>query len=130
MNNLNLIRRAGIVIFAGAVSALALTSGCTTAATGAGPAFVEGNLVTTVPNGLDKTALAVNAVPGQLSLTKVSEDRQPITDILVARNSSDTRIEIRLETIGDGVTKVTIRVGAAGDQPLSLAILDRIKANL
>jgi hypothetical protein len=35
-----------------------------------------------------------------------------------------------LETAGDGVTKVTIWVGTFGDQTLSDAILDKIKANL
>jgi hypothetical protein len=45
-------------------------------------------------------------------------------------NASDTKIEIKLSKQADNTTKVEIRVATFGDEPMSRAILDCIKANL
>ena len=122
MNTTNLSRRFKLVILAGAVSALALASGCMTAAGGA--------YSSSLPANLEKTIKAANAAVTQSAYVKVNEDKQLTTDNIVARDSADKKIEIMLETAGDGVTKVTIRVGSFGDQDLSIAIFNKIKANL
>jgi hypothetical protein len=48
----------------------------------------------------------------------------------VARNAADKKIKIEVERTGERLTKVTIRIGVFGDESLSMAILDKIKANL
>jgi hypothetical protein len=122
MNTTNLNRLIRTVILAGAVSALALASGCMTA--------VGGAYSSSLPAGLEKTVKAANAAVTQSAYVKVNEDKQLTTDDIVTRDSSDKRIEILLEAAGDGVTKVSIRVGTFGDQDLSIAIFNKIKANL
>ncbi len=141
-----------LVFAVSALSALALTSGCIAAAVGggavymavaqrqmeAGPrpvatgevSYVEGSLVATFPAEIEPTARSVNATFPQLGYIKISEHADAQGDTLVARTGSDKRLEIKLESGGGELTKVTIRVGAFGDEGLSRTILERIKANL
>ena len=65
-----------------------------------------------------------------MSFIKVSEAKDGLKDKLVARDAGDKKIEINLENAGDKLTKVEIRFGVFGDQAISQAILDKIKANL
>ena len=37
---------------------------------------------------------------------------------------------VKLERVGDNLTKVSIRVDTFGDRPLSMTVLDKIKAKL
>lgn len=110
------------------------TSGCVAvvagAGTGAAVAYVRGDLDGTVNAGFEKAVRAANAAVDELKFAKVSEKKDGLLTILVARNTADKRIEIRVEQAGDAVSKVKIRVGIFGDEALSLAVLDKIKAKL
>jgi hypothetical protein len=122
-----------LALLAGVLSALALTSGCILAAVGAGAAavgYVEGSLTAPLTTGLDPAARAGNAAIQQLGFAKVSEKKEATSDVIVARTGTDKRIEVKVEFVTNEVTKVTIRVGTFGDEALSMAILDKIKANL
>jgi hypothetical protein len=48
--------------------------------------------------------------------------------ILVARTAGDKKVEIRVKQLSENATTVKIRVGVFGDESLSIAILDKIKA--
>ena len=49
---------------------------------------------------------------------------------LIARNAADKKIEMRVELVGENVSKLKIRVGVFGDEAQSLAILEKVKSNL
>jgi hypothetical protein len=136
MNFLNLVRSRGVTLAgAGLIAVVALVqSGCVAvvaAGAGAGTiAYLRGDLETTVSAGLDRAARAAGVALDQLKFARISQNQDALQAILVARNAADKRIEVRLERAGDNLTKVKIRVGVFGDETVSIAILDKIKASL
>jgi hypothetical protein len=113
--------------------ALTFTSGCIAVAAGAGAtavAWVKGELRTSVKGSFENSVAAANRAVQQLEFATVSESRDGLLAIIVARNAADKKIEIKIENAGGALSKVGIRVGVFGDEPVSLAILEKIKANL
>ena len=110
------------------------TSGCVAVAVGAGAgaavAYVRGQLETSLSEDYEATVEATNRAIQQLGFAKISEKKDALVAVIVARNATDKKIEIRLDNLARELTKVRIRVDVFGDEPLSLAILDKIKANL
>jgi hypothetical protein len=110
------------------------TAGCLAVAAGAGAgaavAYARGRLETTVPAGYEQTVTATSRAIEQLGFSKISERKDSLIDLITVRNAADKKIEIRLENLARELTRVRIQVGVFGDEPLSLAILDKIKANL
>ena len=120
-----------------ALLAIASGAGCVAVVVGAGAgaavaavAYVRGDLDATLNASFDKSIAAANKAVEQLQFVKVSQNRDALQAIIVARNAADKKIEFRIEKVGDGVTTLKIRVGVFGDEALSLAILDKVKANL
>lgn len=113
---------------------LSATAGCVAVAAGAGAgaavAYVRGQLETTVAADYESTVAATNRAIQQLQFAKVSERKDALTDIIIARNAADKKIEIRLDNAARELTKVRIRVGIFGNEPLSIMLLEKIKANL
>ncbi len=100
-------------------------------AAGAGAvAYVRGELSSNVPHGLDDTFAACQRAVRDLELIRIDDHKTSLDAQLVSRTALDKKIEIKLERVGDKLTKVSIRVGVMGDQPLSLTILDKINAEL
>lgn len=110
------------------------SSGCVAVAAGAGTgaavAYVRGQLEATLGSSLDNSVDAANQALTQLGLAKVSERKDALLAIIIARNADDKKIEIRLENAARNLTKIRIRVGVFGNEPLSIAILEKIKNNL
>ncbi|MBS0633572.1 MAG: DUF3568 family protein [Verrucomicrobia bacterium] len=117
-----------------AMLALTFTSGCLAVAAGAGAAgavaWVRGELRATVAGSYDNTVAASNRAITQMEFAKISERRDTLKAIIVARTADDKKIEINVEKVSNEVTDVKIRVGVFGDERVSLMILDKIKANL
>ncbi len=115
-------------------SALLSTSGCLAVAAGAGAgaavAYVRGELEAPLDAGFEKAVVAANRAVQELQFAKVSEHKDALLDLIVARNAADKKIEIRLESESDRRTKLKIRVGFFGDEALSMVILERIKSDL
>ncbi len=112
---------------------LGLSSGCVVVAAGAGAgavAYVRGDLDTTLDAGLHRTVQASRSAIQQLAFAQVSEKSDALNGVIIARTAEDKKIEIKLERTGDNLTKIKIRVGVFGDEALSMALLDKIKANL
>ena len=113
---------------------LPLPSGCVAVlagAAGAGTvAWVEGRLDATLDANFGRAERAADRAITQLQFAKVSEDKDALTAKLIARTAEDKRVEIKVIREGDTASKVQIRVGLFGDKAQSLAILDKIKANL
>ncbi len=122
------------VTVAAAVAVLGATSGCVAIVAGAGAgaavAYVRGDLDSNLGVPVERALAAVNKAVAQLQFAKVSENKDALQAILLARNAADKRIEIRVEKLTDASSKVKIRVGTFGDEALSLTILEKIKANL
>jgi len=115
------------------LAGLTLSSGCIAAAAGAGAAgvaYVMGDLTANLDASLDRSYRAAQQAVEQLEFTKVSESKDALIAVIKVHNAVNKKIKITLEHVGDNLTKVTIRVDTFGDQPLSLAILDKIKSNL
>ena len=116
------------------VAVLPLLSGCVAViagAAGAGTvAWVQGRLDATLDATFDKTDNAVNQAITQLQFAKVSEKKDVLDAILIARSAEDKKVNIKIVRVGDTISRVQIRVGLFWNEVQSLAILDKIKANL
>ncbi len=100
-------------------------------AAGAGTvAWVQGRLEAVLDVNYEKTVTAANLAIKQFQFAKISEKKDALTAILVARTAEDKKVEIKVVKVGDQSAKVQIRVGIFGDEALSLTILDKIKTNL
>ena len=121
------------MILAG-LALLPLLSGCVAVlagAAGAGTvAWVQGRLDATLDANFDQAEKAANRAVTQLQFVKVNEEKDALTATLIARTAEDKKIEIKVVRVGDTTSRVQISVGVFGDEGQSLAILDRIKANL
>ena len=127
-------RWAGWVVAGAMLGAVALSSGCVAVVAGAGAgaavAYVRGDLDATVNAGFEKAVRAANGAVADLKFAKVSERKDALQAIIIARNAADKKIEIRVDQLSERDSRVKIRVGVFGDEALSIAILDKIKANL
>ncbi len=126
-------RSAALGVLLLGLSALTLTSGCVAVAASAGAgavAYVRGDLETTLEANVDRTVRAASRAVQQLEFVKVSETKDALLGIIIARNAADKKIRIRIDRTTDNLTHVSIRVGVFGDESISLAILDKLKGNL
>ena len=110
-------------------------AGCVAVAAGASAgaaavAWVQGQLETTVTADYEKTVEASRAAIKDLEFVKMSDNKDAYSAKLVARTAQDKKVEIELTSNGKKLTDIKIRVGLIGDQPLSLVILEKIKAGL
>ena len=105
-------------------------SGCASNGTSSAIAYVRGDLDATLSVPLESALRATNRAVTQLEFSKVSERKDFLLAIVVARNAADKKIEIRLERDADSTTKMKIRVGAFGDEALAVATYTKISANL
>ncbi len=118
-----------------ALASLTLCPGCVLLLVGAGAgagtvAYVRGELSDNVDYGIEAATRAAAKAVEQLHLVKVSERTDALLGVIVARTGDDKKVEIRLERVGDSVTRIRIRVGTFGEQPLSQALLDKIHSDL
>lgn len=123
------------VVLIAALTALAMIqSGCiavvAAAGAGTGVAWYNGRLDATVEAGLDEVYRASQRALSDLEFAKISENKSALDALLVSRTALDKKVEIKLTKPAEGATKVSIRVGVFGDEELSMAILEKIKARL
>ena len=134
MNSKLLVRVASVVSLGGALATLACSSGCVAVAAGAGAgaavAYVRGDLDTTLNAGFDKSVRAVNDAVKQLQFAKVSEKKDALEGVIIARTAADKKVEFHINKLADDATKLKIRVGTFGDDALTLVILEKVKSNL
>lgn len=112
---------------------LAGLSGCLAVAAGAGAsvvAYARGDLETTLHTDYTKVVDSARNAIGELEFAKVSENKDALKAVLVARTALDKKVEITIANSGKKLTSIKIRVGLFGDEALSMAILDKIKSDL
>jgi len=115
-------------------AALLVQSGCVAVvaagAAGTGVAWYNGRMDASIDAGIDDVYRASQRALAQLEFAKISESKSAVDAQLVSRTALDKKVEIALTKTSDRSTKVSIRVGVFGDESLSMAILDRIRASL
>jgi hypothetical protein len=121
------------LVLAAAVLAVAST-GCVAVVAGAAGAgtvaYVQGRLDATLNADYEKTVNATDLAIKDLQFAKISEKKDALQAIFIARTAGDRKVEIKVLKVTELSAKVEIRVGVFGDEALSLTVLDKIKANL
>lgn len=116
-----------------AAVALAVLPGCIVAAAGAGAGAVVysyRDLDSTVVADYGKVVESARRAIKDLEFAEVSDNKDALTAVLVARTALDKKVQITITNSGKKLTNIKIRVGVIGDEKLSIAILDKIKAGL
>jgi len=114
-------------------AALVVLPGCIVAAAGAGAgavAYVRGELDANLSTDYGKVVESARKAIGELEFAKVSENKDALKAVLVARTAMDKKVEITITNSGKKLTNIKIRVGLFGDEALSMSVLDKIKAGL
>lgn len=115
-------------------AAFVAQSGCVAVvaagAAGTGVAWYNGRMESTLDAGMNDAYSAAQAAIRDMEFASVNQKKSSIDAELVARTALDKRVEIVLKKVDDRVTKVSIRIGVFGDETLSMAVLEKIKANL
>jgi len=115
-----------------AASAVSL-SGCLLAAVGAGAgtvAYVKGDLEVVRPEGVAEVYEATKAAVAQLEYVTTESSKDATSAMVVARDSKDDKIKIKLEATPEGPTSISIRIGTWGDERRSNIIYNKIVENL
>ena len=125
----------GLLALGLAAGLLALMPGCiavVAGAAGAGSAvaYTTGKMTAEVPTSLERTEKATREAIRQLGFAQVSEKADALNAVFICRTALDKRVRIELGRVGDGITRVEIRVGVFGDEPVSQSVLERIKSDL
>lgn len=114
---------------------LAVQCGCVAvvagAAAGAGAvAYVRGELQAKLDRRYEVVERAANHAIEELQFKKISENKDALTAIIVARTAEDTKVQIKVLRVSDNAATVQIRVGLFGNEALSRIVLDKIKEAL
>ena len=115
-------------------SLVGLQSGCLIVAAGAAGAgtvaYIRGGLEASLEGRYDSVVAAANEAVADLQFARISENKDALTALIVARTADDKKIDITVTKVSANLSMVEIRVGVFGDEFVSVSILDRIKANL
>lgn len=112
------------------------TSGCLAVAVGAGAAgtvaYMKGDLEAEEPYDIEKTYAAARTAVEELKL-KIIESQtgaDALSARVVARDSSDKKVEVRLKAITSNTTKLSVRVGTFGNDGKERRIYNTIRDHL
>jgi len=108
-------------------------AGCVVAAIGAASAgtvvYVRGEIESYFDTDVQDLYDATLKSMDDLKLYVISQKHDALSAEVVARNSADQKVTVRIDGSSREAVKVTIRVGFWGDETASRAVLDRINAN-
>ena len=117
----------GILLFSSCGCVALLVGG----GVGAGTvAYLRGELKSTEEASIDTTWQASQEALKDLEFSVTSKEKDAFSAKLIAHGVNDKKIEIELKKVSELLTRVTIRVGVFGDEPLSRLILERLKKHL
>ncbi|HEV8291914.1 MAG TPA: DUF3568 family protein [Tepidisphaeraceae bacterium] len=109
-------------------------SGCLVAAAagaaGGTVAYMKGDVEAVVDGNVDQTFNATKAAMDELKLPLLATWSNAMEAHIEARVGTDNKATVNINGQSERISKVSIRVGTFGDQGLSQAILEKIKANL
>jgi len=90
--------------------------------------YVRGDLEDTLAKDYNAVVDATRGAIKDLEFAKVSDNKDAFKSLVIARTALDKKVEITITNSGKNLTSIKIRVGVFGDEQLSLAILEKIKA--
>jgi len=109
-------------------------SGCLVAAAagaaGGTVAYMKGDVEAVVEGNVEQTFNATKAAMDELKLPLMATWANAMEAHVEARVGTDNKATVNINGQSEKLSKVSIRVGTFGDQGLSQAILEKIKANL
>ena len=100
------------------------------AAAGTGVMYAKGDLEVVLEENLDDVYQASVTAMKELQLAVISKSKDVLEGEIVGRTSQDKKITIKIHKEAENLTKLSIRVGAFGDEAQSQAIYDKIRENL
>jgi ACT domain-containing protein len=89
-----------------------------------------GVYTTNVDASPDKVTTAAQKAADDLKLTDIVGNGTKVDGKVTAKNAQGDVVTIDIEQAGDNVSKVTIHIGASGDEAFSKQLVDRIKSHL
>jgi len=107
---------------------VSIQAGCSTDQPGATTAL--GYYSTNVDSSPDKVTTAASKACADLNLSNINSSGTKVDGKVTAKTAQGEDVTIDIAQAGDSVSKVTIRVGAAGDDAVSKQLVDRIKSHL
>jgi hypothetical protein len=108
----------------------AVAIGAAGAAGGTGVAYMMGDLEATMDASTQVVAAASKRALEELEIRVISAESSKLDAMVVGRTATDRRVRITTEREGEGISKVSIRVGTFGDEEMSRQILDALKKQL
>jgi uncharacterized membrane protein YfhO len=116
------------------VSTATLLQGCVAAAVGAGAAgtvaYIRGDLESVEPKNINTVYQATVKAMEQLELNVSNKTKDSLSAEIVARDSQDKKVTVKLGATAEGATKLSIRIGIFGSETKSRLIYEQIKKNL
>jgi hypothetical protein len=85
---------------------------------------------TNVDGRPDKVTTAAQKAAADLGLTEIVGNGTTVDGKVTAKDAQGDAVVINIEQAGDNVSKVTIHVGATGDETISKQLMDKIKSHL
>jgi len=129
---MNAMRILGVI--AVMVVILVSQSGCLVAAAagaaGGTVAYMKGDVEAVVEGNVEQTFNATKAAMDELKMPLMATWASAMEGHVEARVGTDNKATVNINGQSEKLSKVSIRVGTFGDQGLSQAILEKIKANL
>jgi hypothetical protein len=92
-------------------------------------AYTKGDLETLEPVSYDAAWTAVEDTAKEMSFTILKQDKKALEGKLVCK-SHYGEVTFALESKGERITRITIRVGTFGDEPVSRRIYEKLKSKL
>jgi hypothetical protein len=128
------MRKLAVVLASGLVGGWLLCSGCGTAVRGPEGqiegAVKNGTLMATLDRGIGRAFEAVQEAVRQLGFTTIMTEQDGVAAEVLARDTEQQSITIKLEAVSPNRTKLLMRVGISGDTNKSNVIFKKIQENL
>jgi len=128
------MQKGQIILILLLISTAALLQGCVAVVVGAGAAgtvaYVRGDLESVEPKDINTVYQATLKAVEQLELSVSKKTKDAMSAEIVAHDSQDKKITIKLGATAEGATKLSVRIGTFGSETKSRLIYDQIKKNL
>jgi hypothetical protein len=137
--------RAVRLAYLGLAALLLVNAGCLVVAAGAavggaaaaaGYAYYNGCLYRDYPASLGDSLAAVRTSLVELQFPIVKEETDTGSALVMTRTADGSKVRIHLDVVPSRIpvepsaTRVSVRVGAFGDEPVSVRLLDQVSAHL
>jgi hypothetical protein len=110
-----------------------VVGGCIVAAVGGGAgtaAYVMGDLKGAEAKDIDTVYKATEKTMEQLNFNITEKNLDKLSGRIIARDSRDKKVTIKIRATSENTTEISIRVGFFGDETKAMLIYQKIQENL